>query len=471
MRRIIIAGIFLIGLSGPSWADFRDGLNALDKGDFATALREWKPLAEQGHAGAQHELGVLYATGNGVPRSYKKAASWFREAAEQGHAPSQKFLGDLYRRGRGTKKIFKSAAKWYRKAAEQGHALAQKNLGDMYRKGFGVPKDKKKALKWYRASADQGEPWGQLSLGRLYELGQGVPKDYTEAAKWFLKAAEQGNAKAKLKIGLMYEKGLGVEEDIVEAVEWYAAAVAQGLEAAQKALRRLERNTAHNAKPVERVHKGITLTAVPARPGLKLAGKKLEPGEALDILRKSLDLVIRISPFGASAIKTLRKSGRVRVVYDPAWEPAYTGRSTIAEFDPSYFNEATGGKDGTEFVMVVGPQAINLPSDDFSAVLVHFLVGQGMLHLNGLSELVREKDLKCAAFLYQEQFYQDAGVDKGSRKFISFRTSLEGNFCADFKRYMRDQAPTQAKLWDVRDPDVPQLLEVFGNYAQEVHER
>ena len=29
-------------------ADFQKGLTAYKSGDFATALREWKPLAEQG---------------------------------------------------------------------------------------------------------------------------------------------------------------------------------------------------------------------------------------------------------------------------------------------------------------------------------------------------------------------------------------------------------------------------------------
>lgn len=471
MRRIVIATVFVIGLSGLSWADFQDGLDALDEGDFAAALGELRPLAKKGHARAQHELGILHATGKGVPRSYSKAAEWFRQAADQGHAPSQKFLGDMYRRGRGAEKNFKTAAKWYRRAAEEGHALAQKNLGDMYRKGFGVPKDKKKALKWYRASAKQGEPWGQLSLGRLYEQGRGVGKDFAEAAKWFRKAADQGNAKAKFKLGQMYEKGRGVEEDIVQAAALYAAALAQGLEAAQKALRRLDRQTAHNSKPVERIHKGIILTAIPARPGLKVASGQTKSGDALDNIRKSLDIVIKKSPVSAAAIKTLMKKGKVHVVYDPAWEPPYAGRSTSAEFDPSYFNEGEGGNDGRDFVMVVGPQAINLPPDEFSAILVHFLVGQGMLHLNGFSELVREKDLKCAAFLYQEQFYQDIGVKKGSRKLISFRTALEGIFCAKFKKYMRKNVASKTKMWDVRDPDVPKLLKIFGEYAQKVHQR
>ena len=39
------------------------------RGDFATALREWTPLAEQGHATAQYNLGFMYDSGEGVPQA------------------------------------------------------------------------------------------------------------------------------------------------------------------------------------------------------------------------------------------------------------------------------------------------------------------------------------------------------------------------------------------------------------------
>ena len=50
----------LLGSVGVSWsADFQKGGDAYNRGDYATALREWKPLAEQGDAGAQYGLGVM----------------------------------------------------------------------------------------------------------------------------------------------------------------------------------------------------------------------------------------------------------------------------------------------------------------------------------------------------------------------------------------------------------------------------
>ena len=61
-------------------------LNNIYKGDYATALREWTPLAEQGHAYAQSSLGLMYQKGKGVSQDYKTAVKWWRLAAEQGHA-------------------------------------------------------------------------------------------------------------------------------------------------------------------------------------------------------------------------------------------------------------------------------------------------------------------------------------------------------------------------------------------------
>jgi TPR repeat protein len=67
---------------------YEDGLAAYVKGDYATALRLWHPLAEQGNALAQAKPCLMYYEGHGVPQDYTAAMSWYRKAAEQGHADS-----------------------------------------------------------------------------------------------------------------------------------------------------------------------------------------------------------------------------------------------------------------------------------------------------------------------------------------------------------------------------------------------
>ena len=89
MRRIAATLAVVVALlfsAGSAWADFDDGLAAAQRGDFATALQEWRPLAEQGDAHAQFNLGIMYDNGWGVPENDAEAVKWWRKAAEQGYA-------------------------------------------------------------------------------------------------------------------------------------------------------------------------------------------------------------------------------------------------------------------------------------------------------------------------------------------------------------------------------------------------
>ena len=104
MKKILITffTILFCLTSFVGWsADFEKGRIAYDKGDFATALREWTPLAEQGDASAQNNLGVMYERGQGVVQVYKTAVKWYRLSAEQGNANAQLSLSLMYAIGKG----------------------------------------------------------------------------------------------------------------------------------------------------------------------------------------------------------------------------------------------------------------------------------------------------------------------------------------------------------------------------------
>ncbi len=58
---------FTLDLTAPAWAGLDEGFLAYTRGDYVTALREWRPLAEQGDAGAQFNLGAMYDKGRGGP--------------------------------------------------------------------------------------------------------------------------------------------------------------------------------------------------------------------------------------------------------------------------------------------------------------------------------------------------------------------------------------------------------------------
>jgi hypothetical protein len=102
--------------------------------DDKTAVKWWTLAAEQGHAKAQTNLGLMYAKGQGVPQDDKRAVKWFRLAAEQGDSNGQTALGVNYEHGLGVPQDYKAAVKWYTLAAEQGNAKAQTNLSGLQNK-------------------------------------------------------------------------------------------------------------------------------------------------------------------------------------------------------------------------------------------------------------------------------------------------------------------------------------------------
>ncbi|TNF59397.1 MAG: sel1 repeat family protein [Rhodobacteraceae bacterium] len=69
--------------------DLSRGNEAYRSGDYATAIREWLPLAERGEASAQFNLGVAYSKGRGVPQDFTLAYMWFDIATSLGFEKSE----------------------------------------------------------------------------------------------------------------------------------------------------------------------------------------------------------------------------------------------------------------------------------------------------------------------------------------------------------------------------------------------
>jgi len=128
---------------------------AAARGD-KSALQQLTLRGESGDVGAQNQLGIMYATGQGVPADPTLAMQWFLRGANQGDAASQNNLAGMYASGKGVPKNPAQAFYWFRRAAEQGYASAQRNLGAMYRDGNGVQRDYVAAYVWLDLAAKQG---------------------------------------------------------------------------------------------------------------------------------------------------------------------------------------------------------------------------------------------------------------------------------------------------------------------------
>lgn len=118
----------------PAFADFQAGVAAYQKGDYLTAVKEWRPLAEQGDPAAQFNLGLLYLDGHGVPQSPAEAANWFRRAAEQDYTEAQHNLGAMYASGEGVKRDYIQAYKWLDVCAAKGNAGCSSQRDQLTRK-------------------------------------------------------------------------------------------------------------------------------------------------------------------------------------------------------------------------------------------------------------------------------------------------------------------------------------------------
>jgi hypothetical protein len=113
LRFITALVLSIVCLVVPAWADFQAGMDAYNRGDYGTAFRVWRPLAEQGDANAQVQLGILYEQGLFGPQDSVQAVLWFEKAAAQGNANAQVRLGASYEAGKGVPQDNVQAYKWY----------------------------------------------------------------------------------------------------------------------------------------------------------------------------------------------------------------------------------------------------------------------------------------------------------------------------------------------------------------------
>jgi len=121
----VFAGAIWRAVAASPEEEFRTGLSAFNRGDFATALQAWRPLAESNEARSQAGIGFMYHRGLGVKVDDQQAVFWLRKAAEQGQAEGQFMLGSLYFFGKGVPQSYPRAYAWCELAQDNGQAEAQ----------------------------------------------------------------------------------------------------------------------------------------------------------------------------------------------------------------------------------------------------------------------------------------------------------------------------------------------------------
>lgn len=228
--------VLLVGLTSPAWGASQEELLGQTRIEPPGIMIKFKAMI--GNAEAQTELGMAYATGNGVDKNMVEARQWWEKAAASGNTSAQYALGLLYTKTGydGVNQDYQVAAGWFEKAAKSGDAWAQYSIGYLYENGRGFEKSDKLGGQWYLQAAESGNEYAQLNVGLKFYYAQGTEQNHAEAAKWFRKAAQQGNAAAAYFLGLMFETGQGVQGDMELAATYQARAAEGNVASAQTKL-------------------------------------------------------------------------------------------------------------------------------------------------------------------------------------------------------------------------------------------
>ncbi len=152
-----------LGISVPSLADVKTGVDAWGRGDYQTAISEWRGPAANGDADAQFNMAQAYKLGRGVTMDLSQAETWYKKAADQGHLQAS----DNY-----------------------GLILFQNNR-------------RAEALPYLQSSSSRGEPRAQYVLGTGHFNGDFVEKDWIKAYALMTRASAKGLPQATSNIGQM----------------------------------------------------------------------------------------------------------------------------------------------------------------------------------------------------------------------------------------------------------------------------
>ncbi|MEA5138622.1 caspase family protein [Arcicella rigui] len=172
--------------------------------DIREASKWYRKAAEQADADGQYNLARLNVSLSDGQEEF----TLYANAAEQGHIGAQINLGYLYEVGRNVAKNQDLATTWYQKAANQGNAIAQFNLGVQYEsKKFPLSPNYREAINWYEKAAKQDFGLALYNLAILHENGKGTVRDMKIANEYYKKAAKQdilGAQRALARFGLKW---------------------------------------------------------------------------------------------------------------------------------------------------------------------------------------------------------------------------------------------------------------------------
>jgi uncharacterized protein len=182
-----------LALAAPALADVKTGVDAWSRGDYPAALKEWRPLAINGDADAQFNLGQAYKLGRGVPLDLTQAEEWYRKAALQGHAQAEDNYGlVMFQNGNRQK-----AMTWIEKSATRGEPRAQYIYGTALFNGDLATKDWIRAYAMMTRASASGLPAASTSLAQLDRY---IPIDQRQKGLAMARDMELASQRSRLSL-------------------------------------------------------------------------------------------------------------------------------------------------------------------------------------------------------------------------------------------------------------------------------
>jgi TPR repeat protein len=194
----VLMAMALVACSKKPKGNFDAGVAAFERSDYAAALKEFKPLAEDGHIESQGKLCQMYMEGKGVPINTPEVLKWCRMAADNGHPKAQFILGSMYARGGLVAENHARAGALFLKAADQGDLESLNGLASVLSYGTNLKQDVVAGYALYTVSAKRNPSEINYALSARTRLAQDMtPEQISQGEALAEKWAAPGTVFAK----------------------------------------------------------------------------------------------------------------------------------------------------------------------------------------------------------------------------------------------------------------------------------
>jgi len=238
-HRILGSLMLVLALAGCGEKVFQhywqQGQERVEAGDYAGAFEKLYVLAEQGHAGAQGEIGVLYLEGWGVKQDIKKGFEWLDRSAEKGNATQKLLIATIYFFGQETRlgETEKLLLEYIRSSFARDEE--EENSSDDLAATRTITKNPAKAAHWFAAAINHDDDnirekritreinaAASLGLGVIYSMGEYGMQDGEKAVYWFEFSVKEGCLPCAYFLARIHEDGKITEQDDEQALYWYS---------------------------------------------------------------------------------------------------------------------------------------------------------------------------------------------------------------------------------------------------------